>query len=553
MKRLLTFVFAAVLCLSAAAESIRTIRDVDIRVELNRDGSAWITQTWDAEAGGDGTEFYIPVGNLGPMTVGQLQVSENGVPYESLDRRWDVDRDRNYKTGKCGIVPKRNGVELCWGLGRRGNHIWQARFFVTGLVQGYEEADGFNFQFVNKGMRPAPRHARVTIVPAFDCPAWTYDNTRVWAFGFYGDINLVDGAVVAETSEEMEYDSSLIALVKFEKGLFSPAVSSDQPFQQVLDRALEGSSYGEDEDGKWFLIFFALCFLGFFALVLWVAIASALGYKWRRSFFGKTKITEWFRDVPLEGNLFAAYYALSKGRRFGISAPANSLIGAYFLRWVMNGQVNVQADPAHPRRVNLSFVAESVSEDDVEEALYQMARSAAGSNLLLEKNEFEDWSRRNYKKVMAWPDRALARGKRWFHDKSFLLGTYRLTPAGQAEASHVIEFRNYLKDFTLSDERAASEVRLWKEYLVYAQLFGIADRVASQFQKLYPAQFEELSRSTGIDPTTLYYTMHWANRMSTRAFAGAVSKAGSVNGTGGHASFGGGGGFSGGGFGGGGR
>lgn len=65
MKRLLTFVFAAVLCLSAAAESIRTIRDVDIRVELNRDGSAWITQTWDAEAGGDGTEFYIPIGNLG--------------------------------------------------------------------------------------------------------------------------------------------------------------------------------------------------------------------------------------------------------------------------------------------------------------------------------------------------------------------------------------------------------------------------------------------------------------------------------------------------------
>ena len=39
MKRLLTFVFAAVLCLSAAAESIRTIRDVDIRVELNRDGN----------------------------------------------------------------------------------------------------------------------------------------------------------------------------------------------------------------------------------------------------------------------------------------------------------------------------------------------------------------------------------------------------------------------------------------------------------------------------------------------------------------------------------
>ena len=41
--------------------------------------------------------------------------------------------------------------------------------------------------------------------------------------------------------------------------------------------------------------------------------------------------------------------------------------------------------------------------------------------------------------------------------------------------------------------------------------------------------------------------------MSTRSFGNAIAKAGNINGTGGHASFGGGGGFSGGGFGGGGR
>ena len=96
-------------------------------------------------------------------------------------------------------------------------------------------------------------------------------------------------------------------------------------------------------------------------------------------------------------------------------------------------------------------------------------------------------------------------------------------------------------------------MRLWKEYLVYAQLFGIADRVAQQFKKLYPAQFEELARNTGMDPTTLYWTMRWTNSMTTRAFTNAVTKAGNINGTGGHASFGGGGGFSGGGVGGGGR
>jgi len=123
MTRKLITLLLLLLSVSAAADSIRVIRDVDIRVELYPDGSAWITQTWDAEAGGDGTEFYIPVGNLGPMTIGQLQVSEHGTPYESLGDDWDTDRSRKWKTGKCGIVRKRDGVELCWGLGEKGNHL----------------------------------------------------------------------------------------------------------------------------------------------------------------------------------------------------------------------------------------------------------------------------------------------------------------------------------------------------------------------------------------------------------------------------------------------
>ena len=555
MKKL--FVFSLLfLCQLGWADSIRIIRDVDIRVEVQQDGSAWITQCWDAEAGGSGTEFYIPVGNLGPMTVSQLQVSENGQDFESLGDDWDVDRSRSWKTGKCGIIPKKNGVELCWGLGEKGDHLWTARFFVTGLVQAYDDADGFNFQFVNQGMNPAPKHARVTIVPDFECLQWTYDSTRVWAFGYDGYIGVEDGAIVAETSEDMEYDSSMIVLVKFEKGIFEPDIQREGSFQTLLDRAMEGSAYleeDEDDDDDWFLFPFALLASSGSFLVIWVAIASALGLKWKKSFFGKKKITRWFRDVPLGGNLFAAHYTMAKGKRFEVSAPANNLIGAFFLRWIMNGQVNVQPDPTNAKRVNLSFVAEHVAEDDVEESLYQMARQAAGANLLLEKGEFEKWSTANYKKMTAWPERALARGKSWFQDKGYLVNDTKLTPAGQVEACHLVEFQNFLKDFTLSDERASMEVRLWKEYLVYAQFFGIADKVAKQFQKLYPAQFEEVARGSGMDMTTLFYTMHWTNSLTARAFGNAVSKAGSISGTGGFSSFGGGGGFSGGGFGGGGR
>ena len=554
MRRLVAFLAAAVLGFGAAAQSVDRIRDVDIRVEVQADGSAWITQQWDVKVNSSGTEWYMPVSNLGAMTVSQLQVSENGTPYQALETDWDVDRSRSWKEGKCGIVPKNNGVELCWGLGATGWHLWTARFYVTGLVQAYDDADAFIFMFVNRGMSPAPEHARVTVVPAFECPEWTIDNTRVWGFGFYGDINVVDGAVVEESSESLSSSSAVIGLVKFEKGMFQPAVVAGGPFQDLLDRALEGSSYGED-DGlpTWFGILIALFFLGSVCLVIFAVVASALGYKWSKKLFGKTKIEGWYRDVPLEGNLLAAEYVLVKGKRFEVSAPAQNIIGAMFLRWIMNGDLVVQPDVKDYKRVNLLFKSQTVSADDVEQDLYDWARTAAGDNLLLEKNEFEKWSKKNASKMAGWPDRAVARGKTWFHNKGYFVHDGTCTPQGAVEACHVIEFQNFLKDFTLSDQRGADEVKLWKEYLVYAQLFGIADKVAQQFKKLYPSEFAMVAQSSGMDVSTMIYTMNWTNSMSTRAFNSAATRTGSISGTGGHTSFGGGGGFSGGGFGGGAR
>ena len=554
MKRLVLLACAALLSLGAAAQAVREIRSVDIRAELQPDGSAWITQVWDVEAGSSGTEFYIPIGNLGKMTVSDLHVWDGETEFESLGTQWDVDRSRSWKSGKCGIVTKSNGVELCWGLGEAGDHVWTVLYYVTGLVQAYDDADAFNFMFVNKGMEPAPQQARVTVVPDFDCPAWTYDNTRVWAFGFSGEINVKDGAVVAETDSPMGYSSALIALVKFEKGLFQPAVEKGGPVQDLIDRALDGSSYGEEEDGGFFAVLMGLLFMGGIGTLVWAAVAKARGFKWKTKIFGKKKIDEWYRDVPLEGNLFAAEYLLSKGQRFGTgSIPAQDLIGALFLRWILNGQLAVQPDPKSAKRVNLVFKAADLEADSVEQDLYRWARSAAGDNLILEKGEFERWSTKNYSQMTSWPERAVNWGESWLRSKGYFAGKGETTPEGAVQACHVIEFQNFLKNFTLSDQREANEVKLWKEYLVYAQLFGIAEKVTRQFQKLYPAQFDQLARQTGMDSNMLLNTTLWTHSMSTRAFSGATAKAGAVNGTGGRASFGGGGGFSGGGFGGGGR
>ena len=550
MKRAVYLITALLLLFAGTGAEAQSIRNVDIRVELATDGSAWITQKWDVWAA-SGTEWYIPVENLGPMTVSSLSVSEDGHTFQSLGDDWDVNASRSQKAGKCGVVRKRNGVELCWGLGELGEHNWTARFHVTGLVQSLRDADGFNFMFVNPGMVAPPQKASVTILPPPDCPEWTLDNTLIWAFGYPGSIVLDNGKIILKSEFAFDRDHYMTALVRFEKGLFSPTVSRDIPFQEMLDKAMEGSDYAENDD-TWAMLGYALLFIGGIFLLLFMAIAKLLGYKYRKSLFGKRKIDGWYREAPVEGNLMAACFVLARAPRFSTTIPPTSqMIGALFLRWVMDGKLAVEPDPKSDSRVLLRFVADTASDDSVEEDLFQMAREASGDNLVLEKGEFERWSRQNYTKMTGWPERAVRRGQSWFNAKGYFLKGRTTNQEGALEACHVIEFRNFLKDFTLSKERAAGEVALWKDYLVFAQLFGIADRVTKQFKKLYPAEFEKLAQETGMNTRMLSHTVLWTNTLSNKAFTTATAKAARVSGHGGHASFGGGGGFSGGGFGGG--
>jgi uncharacterized membrane protein len=124
-----------------------------------------------------------------------------------------------------------------------------------------------------------------------------------------------------------------------------------------------------------------------------------------------------------------------------------------------------------------------------------------------------------------------------------------------ADLVHVVEFKNFLNDYTLIPERSSSEVGLWKSYLIYGQIFGIASKVAEEFKKLYPAEFATVEQTIGAPLSRNIIVL---DSLSRNSYNGAVNrvagyKAGSFKGGGGHISFGGGGGFSGGGFGGGSR
>ena len=86
------------------------------------------------------------------------------------------------------------------------------------------------------------------------------------------------------------------------------------------------------------------------------------------------------------------------------------------------------------------------------------------------------------------------------------------------------------------------EVKLWDHYLMFAYLFGMAEKVAKQMKNLYPKEIEKLEQQ-GMDIGTIMYIDHLSTA-SVHAATAARAAAQSYSGGGGGFSSGGGGGGS---------
>src|SRR5699024_3939331 len=117
------------------------------------------------------------------------------------------------------------------------------------------------------------------------------------------------------------------------------------------------------------------------------------------------------------------------------------------------------------------------------------------------------------------------------------------TKEGIEIQENLVKFRNYLKDFSLLDERRSFEVNIWDEYMMYAAIFGITKEVEKEFRKISPQYFEQ----TIFDTNTLLMCYIYSNSINNYHANVGMS---SSSGKGGISSIGGGGGSFGGGFGG---
>ena len=545
-----------------------SISNIDMDIFVDMYGNAIITETWDTYVT-EGTEGWHPYYNLGNSVITELEVSMDGKSYTTIGD-WDVNASLSDKAYKAGIYyASSDEVDICFGISSYGSHKYVIKYKMSNFVSSTSDADMIYWNLFPKNFSANPSNVDITIYSDFKYK----DTLDVWGYGKYGAPCYVYDGKIEMTSDNQRVDSDeyMTILVKFPKGTFQTNNVLDDEFNYYLDMAEEGAVNYNDKTSLLdkiinVIISVFMVLLNFLPFIL-VAIFSINSVNKDKYLFGETgnkvrKDILPFRDIPCNKDIFYAYWVANT---YNLVKKKEDFLGAVLLKWVHDGNVKIEkvTDSGlfkNKEVTNIVFVNKPNSENTYEALLYDYMYEASKDGKL-EENEFKRWCNTYYKKILEWFDKVLKNEREKLVSlgkirvvESKTLGIlkhneYEVDSSMMEVAEQMAGLKKFLKEFSIIDKREPIEVSLWNEYLMYAQIFGIASEVASQFKKLYP---EVINDMDSYDYNDIIF-IHTVTNSGIRSASVAKSRAESYSsGGGGFSSGGGGGGSFGGGGGGGG-
>ena len=543
-----------------------TVSSINMDIYLDKDGNANVTETWVASVTA-GTEGYHPYYNLGEAKITNFNVSMDGQEFETVD--WDVDRSFSDKAYKAGIYYAGDGeYDLCYGISEYGAHTYVLKYKIEGFVVKLADADMVYWNLFPKDFSAAPNDVSIKIHSDFK-----YEDTLdVWGYGKYGAPCYVKDGVIEMTSDNdtVNRDEYMTILVKFPKDTFNSYHKLDNEFDYYLNLANEGAiNYHEKGLGEkiidGIIAFFSVIIMVLPYVIIFIVSMFAVKKKSINYDFGETgnkikKDIPNFREIPCNKDLYRAYWVSDT---YNLNKKKEDFLGSIILKWIRNGNVIIEKVESKKFLGKTSVDDNIIFEHEPEEAnqyerdLYRWMLEASKDGKL-EKNEFKTWCSKHYSKILKWFDDVLkyqvkmlvneGKAEETTIGKVFKYKGYKIDSSIMLEAEQMAGLKKFLKEFSLIKEREPIEVNLWDEYLMYAQIFGIADEVAKQFKKLYPEIVENMDRyGLGYNDIIFIHSISSdgiRSASSARAAAQSYSSGGGgfSSGGGGGGSFGGGGG-----------
>ena len=527
-----------------------TISELNMDINVLEDGSADIVENWYVKAD-SGSEWYKQYKNLKNMEISNFTVSMDGNQLQQ--KTWDVDEGMSEKAGYYGINKISDGIELCFGKSDYSSHQFTLKYNISNFVFNVDDAQSIYFTLFPNVTAGS---FSVRLKSYYEFP----DTLDVWGYGYNGYAYVKDGIIEMSNEETTSLSNDYVVLLaKFPKGTFKTENRYDQfkTFADILTLAKKGSfeyDYGTKKSLAsriWDIISF-IFYIALFALPIIIGYfttrAAKYGYKDNKKITKDN--TPLFREIPCKKDI---YYAntLIKLNEFGYKEI--NILGAIILKWIKEDKIKFKNEKKgifNKDTSSIDMSKECTFDNDAEASLFTMMKEASGDNVL-EPKELEKWCKNHYSKFLnlfkKFTDNEISKLKSEGHiydrkEKKECKYKNVMDDKIYKDSQQLFGLKMFFKEFTSINTKEAMEVKLWDQYLMFAYLFGMAEKVAKQMKNLYPKEIKQLEQQ-GMDIGTIMYIDHLSTA-SVHAASAARAAAQSYSGGGGGFSSGGGGGGS---------
>lgn len=554
MKKIIKLFILSWIIFFTYSVKANNLSSISMNIYIDKYGNAHVTEVWDAKLT-SGTEGYKPYYNLGDSKITDFKVMMDNKDFV-FQNYWNVNASFDSKAYKNGINKISNGIELCFGISEYGRHNYVLSYTITNFVHQLNDSQMVYFSLIPYDLSSKPNNVYIKIYSDFRYS----DTLDVWGYGYNGYAYVYDGYIEMSTKNDLDSDEYMVVLIKFPNNTFSSLSTLNKDFDYYYDMAEEGAIHHKKP--LWVVILVPLLQVLFFIFVFIILYktykTTDTGNQKYKLNFGSEgkKINDVpnFRDIPCNKDIFRAYYL---AYNFNLMRKQTDLLGAVLLKWTKEKKITIDKKEKSglfsKEETSIILPTNLEFNNSFEKSLYDMLYEASKDGILQSK-EFEKWCKSHYSKILKWftevlditAENLIQEGKIIEVEKKALVFKYKeynLDDSLREEAKQLKGLKQFLIDFTNIKDREAIEVHLFDEYLMFASIFGIADKVAKQFKEIYPETIYDYDYDSVIFIHTFSYDgVHAASVAQSRARSYSSGGGGFSSSGGGGGSFGGGGG-----------
>lgn len=554
------------------------LRNLNYDVTLNEDGTADVTENWRIRIEDTNTlfkTFEVDTSKYKEITNVKVQEvkSSGNVDFNRINQyKYHVDKNCYY------ALMYKGKFEIAWGAhAENTTRTYKISYKIIDAVKNYNDCSEFYWQFISTSSEIPADYIEGTIKLPYNVQ--NIEDLRVWAHGpLNGDIVKLSNDTVRFTIKDLDENTMLEARVVTPTNIFNANLNTlnqnklnsiltqEETWAEEANLKRERLEKQIETQRKIIIVGFVIAnILGLILAI--VVIKKIIKYhkELKNTPIIKPEQYEYFRDIENKNQTPAEAGLLYYFKVISLQSVMPKIITATMLDLCMKKHIEFEQVPDKNNQIKVKLIntnKENLKEDEkvVYELLEKIPKQDSNSFTM---KEFEKYASKHSSKILTTFERIEKIAKKSQEDEgnyskdlitkhqnwaakgvgyiflaivsvismwllvipSIVAAVYcfiissrynTLTEKGMNEKEKLIGLKKYMEDFSMMKEKTVPELVLWERYLIYATVFGIAEKVLKQLKVVYPELLDEsYISSNGYTYLYLMYSPRFSNSFIT--------------------------------------